>query len=71
MPYGVSTSILSAPTGHAPYNSVNLAALDEETRSQSTRDVRAGLERLAAIGTSLAVVHPTGFSPDYLANRSP
>jgi sugar phosphate isomerase/epimerase len=56
---------LSAPVGHALYNSVNLSALDESVRRQSIQDVGESIRLMAAIGTFLAVVHPTGFSPDY------
>jgi sugar phosphate isomerase/epimerase len=56
---------LSAPVGHALYNTPNLAALDESVRAQSVKDVAASLDMMIAIGTRMAVVHPTGFSPDY------
>lgn len=56
---------LRAPVGHALYGSVNLSALDESVRKQSIREVAASLALLKEIGTFLAVVHPTGFSPDY------
>lgn len=56
---------LRAPVGHALYGSVNLSALDESVRRQSVQDVRTSLQMMTALGTFLAVVHPTGFSPDY------
>lgn len=56
---------LSAPVGHALYSEPNLSALDESVRAQSVKDVAACLEMMVAIDTRLAVVHPTGYSPDY------
>ena len=56
---------LTAPVGHALYSKPNLSALDESVRAQSVKDVAASLEMMVAIDTRLAVVHPTGYSPDY------
>jgi sugar phosphate isomerase/epimerase len=56
---------LNAPVGHALFGIPNFAALDESERSRSVVDVAASLELLAAIGTGVAVVHPTGYSSGY------
>ena len=56
---------INAPVGHALFNTVNLSALDETVRTQSVRDVAESLQMMVAIGTHLAVVHPTGYSRDY------
>lgn len=61
---------LSAPVGHALFGKPNLADRDEAARQQSVQQVAASLELLAAINTRVAVLHPTGYSPDYTeANR--
>ncbi len=62
---------LNAPVGHALFSTPNFATPDEAERLRSIDDVAASLELLAAIGTGVAVVHPTGHSIDYNAdNRS-
>ena len=62
---------LNAPVGHALFSTPNFATLDEAERLRSIDDVAASLKLLAAIGTGVAVVHPTGHSIDYNAdNRS-
>ena len=60
---------LSAPVGHALYGKPNLSALDESVRTQSVKEVAECLELMVAIDTRLAVVHPTGYSPDYRADN--
>ena len=56
---------ISALVGHALYSSVNLSSQNESVRRQSIKEIGASLELMVAIGTRLAVVHPTGYSPDY------
>ena len=56
---------LNAPVGHALFSTPNFATPDEAERLRSIDDVAASLKLLAAIGTGVAVVHPTGHSIDY------
>lgn len=62
---------LAARVGHGiySYQTPNCGALDEAERRRSVRFVATCFEPLAAVGAQFVVLHPTGYSLDYTADK--